>query len=61
MNKEPTARPTMVLNKPIKTNKGDKAEAYNFKNHKAGEGQCSCRKNRMLRSAVVNPRRAASD
>ena len=51
----------MVLYTPIKTNKGDNAEAYNFKNHKAGAGQCNCTKNRMLSRAVRNPKRTARD
>jgi hypothetical protein len=45
----------------MKTNKGDNAEAYNFKNHKAGAGQCNRRKNRMLSNVDNNSKRAATD
>jgi hypothetical protein len=58
---EPVAMPTMVMSTPNNTSIGDNADAYNFKNHKNGAGQCKGLKNKRLVSAVKIPRRTASD
>jgi len=55
MKIEPVVCPAIVLTIPIKKSKGDKAETYNFKNHKIGAGQCIRRKRVMLISAAKQP------
>ena len=52
MKTEPVVNPTTAVNTPIKASNGDNAETYNFKNHKAGAGQLSRMKSRMLMIAL---------
>ena len=59
MKIEPVVRPTMVHSTPIRKRKGDNAEAYSFKNHKAGAGQSNRRKSGILISAARQPETAA--
>ena len=59
MKSEPVVRPAIVLTTPIKKSQGDKAETYNFKNHKTGAGQRTRRKSVMLISAAKQHETAA--
>jgi hypothetical protein len=56
---EPVIKPTKVFNIPTSRSIGDNAEAYNFKIHKAGAGQCKRRKSRIPISAATQPETAA--
>ena len=59
IRREPVANPIIMVNRPIRDSMVDRAEAYNFANHKTGAGQLSLRKSGMLRMALVPARTKA--
>lgn len=59
MKAESVVSPAIVQITPTKKSQGDNAETNIFKNHKAGAGQRTRRKNVMLISAAKHPETAA--
>jgi hypothetical protein len=56
MKTDPVVSPTMVVKRPVKVSSGDNAQAYSFKNHKAGAGHLNRRKSKMLGSEARPPK-----